>query len=281
MRQASELVTPHIQCLLYATYWVRPILSELLGAAQELSGPNKNRAPSGPVKAVVSPTPHSRVVSGVTVVSRISALISLPTGQCWLLSECPEGLIQSVRSTPPPQSDEASGETAGARTDGNLLAVRFADNRAPGTTWDIDTEYAQRNSFSATIEGYSNNLIQPAVMLSFVPMGATRVVLEIITPSENGITAERWRKDAAVCPSNWPTDYSLLRAWYLQGSLYQFALSQYKKIGHRRMFAECTLDLETLASRVFFPRPANYLSQVAINQQWANFDFPNKESQET
>ncbi|CAL1158066.1 unnamed protein product, partial [Cladocopium goreaui] len=120
--------------------------------------------------------------------------------------------IQSVRSTPPPQSDEASGETAGARTDGNLLAVRFADNRAPGTTWDIDTEYAQRNSFSATIEGYSNNLIQPAVMLSFVPMGATRVVLEIITPSENGITAERWRKDAAVCPSNWPTDYSLLRA---------------------------------------------------------------------
>lgn len=189
--------------------------------------------------------------------------------------------IQSVRSTPPPQSDEASGETAGARTDGNLLAVRFADNRAPGTTWDIDTEYAQRNSFSATIEGYSNNLIQPAVMLSFVPMGATRVVLEIITPSENGITAERWRKDAAVCPSNWPTDYSLLRAWYLQGSLYQFALSQYKKIGHRRMFAECTLDLETLASRVFFPRPANYLSQVAINQQWANFDFPNKESQET
>ena len=78
-----------------------------------------------------------------------------------------------------------------------------------------------------------------------------------------------------MCPSNWPTDYSLLRAWYLQGSLYQFALSQYKKIGHRHMFAECTLDLETLASRVFFPRPANYLSQVAINQQWANFDFPN------
>ena len=100
MRQASELVTPHIQCLLYATYWVRPILSELLGAAQELSGPNKNRAPSGPVKAVVSPTPHSRVVSGVTVVSRISALISLPTGQCWLLSECPEGLHSKCAKYP-------------------------------------------------------------------------------------------------------------------------------------------------------------------------------------
>ena len=150
---------------------------------------------------MVSPTPHSRVVSGVTVVSRISALIAwfpanwaskiaplFQRGSAGSYQNIQKVYIQSVRSTPPPQSDEASGETAEARTDGNLLAVRFADNRAPGTKWDIDTEYAQRNSFSATIEGYSNNLIQPAVMLSFVPMSATRVVLEIITPSENGIT---------------------------------------------------------------------------------------------
>ena len=78
------------------------------------------------------------------------------------------------------------------------------------------------------------------------------------------------------CPSNWPTDYSLLRAWYLQGSLYQFALSQHKKIEHRHMLAECSFDLATLASRIFFSRPANYLTQVAIYQQWANFDFPNR-----
>lgn len=59
MRQASELATSHTQCLLYATYWVRPILAELLGAAREDPGPNRNRAPSGPVKAMVSPNPHS------------------------------------------------------------------------------------------------------------------------------------------------------------------------------------------------------------------------------
>ena len=175
--------------------------------------------------------------------------------------------FQSVRSILVPQRNEAKGERGASRSEGHLLAVRFADNRAPGTQWDIDAEYAQRNSFSATIEGYNDNLIQPAVMKSFVPMGAIRVVLEVIIPSENGITAERWRKDATVCPANWPTDYSLLRAWYLQGSLYQYALSQYKKNEYRHMFAECTLDLPTLASRIFFSRPAVYLTQVAINQQ--------------
>lgn len=35
MRNAEDLATPHTQCLLYATYWFRPILSELLGAAKE------------------------------------------------------------------------------------------------------------------------------------------------------------------------------------------------------------------------------------------------------
>lgn len=166
---------------------------------------------------------------------------------------------------------------ASARSDVTLLAVRFADNRAPGTKWEIDSEYSRRSSFSTIkIERCSNNLIEPGVMLSFISIGAVRVVLEVITPSEKGITAERWRKDATVCPRNWPTDYSLLRGWYLQGSVSQFALSQYKKIGHRHMFSEWTLDLTRLASRVFFPRPAVWLSQVAINPQWANYDFPNR-----
>ena len=34
MRQAKELTSPHIKCLLYVTYWVRPILAELLGKIQ-------------------------------------------------------------------------------------------------------------------------------------------------------------------------------------------------------------------------------------------------------
>lgn len=45
MRHAAELATPHTQCLLYATYWFRPIVSELLGAATESVKSNRNRTP--------------------------------------------------------------------------------------------------------------------------------------------------------------------------------------------------------------------------------------------
>jgi len=41
------------ECLLYATYWFRPILSELIGAATESANVNRDRAPSGPVKVKV------------------------------------------------------------------------------------------------------------------------------------------------------------------------------------------------------------------------------------
>ena len=34
-RRAESLATPETECLLYATYWFRPILSELIGAAKE------------------------------------------------------------------------------------------------------------------------------------------------------------------------------------------------------------------------------------------------------
>ena len=169
---------------------------------------------------------------------------------------------------------------ASARSDGTLLAVRFADNRAPGTTWEIDSEYSRRSSFSTIIiERCSNNLIEPGVMLSFISIGAVRVVLEVITPSEQGIAAERWRKDATVCPPNWPTDYSLLRGWYLQGSVSQFALSQYKKIGHRHMFSEWTLDLTGLASRVFFPRPAGVALTGSHQPPMGELWFPEPYSQ--
>ena len=33
MRLAESMVTPETECLLYATYWFRPILSELIGSA--------------------------------------------------------------------------------------------------------------------------------------------------------------------------------------------------------------------------------------------------------
>ena len=50
----------------YATFWFRPILSELIVAAKESAEVNRKRAPSGPVKIVVTNQPHSRRHTGST-----------------------------------------------------------------------------------------------------------------------------------------------------------------------------------------------------------------------
>ena len=64
-RRAESLATPETECLLYATYWFRPILSELIGAATESADVNRERAPSGPVKVVVTNQPHSQRHNGI------------------------------------------------------------------------------------------------------------------------------------------------------------------------------------------------------------------------
>ena len=74
MRKADSLATPETECLLHATYWFRPILSELIEAATETWEVNRSRAPSGPVKAVVSQQPHVRHHTGIEVLTGISAL---------------------------------------------------------------------------------------------------------------------------------------------------------------------------------------------------------------
>ena len=42
------------------------------------------------------------------------------------------------------------------------------------------------------------------------------------------------------------------------------------------MFEAVILDVPALAGRIFFARPAVYLAQVNIDQQWADMDFPNR-----
>jgi len=49
MRLAESMVTLETECLLYATYWFRPILSELIGSARESPEVNRSRAPSGQI----------------------------------------------------------------------------------------------------------------------------------------------------------------------------------------------------------------------------------------
>ena len=46
IRAAEDLTNPHTVWLLSSNYWFRPILTELLGAAQEPDGTNRQRAPA-------------------------------------------------------------------------------------------------------------------------------------------------------------------------------------------------------------------------------------------
>ena len=88
--------------VLYATFWFRPILSELIGAAKESADVNRERASSGPVKVVVTNQPHSRRHNGVDLVSGVSALLAwFPA--CWASKIAPcfigeeEGAIQALQ----------------------------------------------------------------------------------------------------------------------------------------------------------------------------------------
>ena len=76
MRLAESMVTPETECLLYATYWFRPILSELIGSARERSEVNRSRVPSGPVKVLVTDRPHRRMTGLVDLTSGASALLA-------------------------------------------------------------------------------------------------------------------------------------------------------------------------------------------------------------
>ena len=104
-------------------------------------------------------------------------------------------------------------------------------------------------------------------MPAFTPVGPTRVVLEVITPSAGGITPKKWRQDATVCPPNWPTDYSLLRGWYLKENLHEFAAAQYAKLNCYHMFETLEVGIQTLSQRVFFARPPVYLSLADLQKQ--------------
>ena len=76
MRRAETLATPENGMPPLRHVLVRPILSELIGAATESAAVNRDRAPSGPVKVVVTNQPHSRPNAGIDLASGVSALLA-------------------------------------------------------------------------------------------------------------------------------------------------------------------------------------------------------------
>ena len=91
-----------------------------------------------------------------------------------------------------------------------LQAVRFLDKNVGGLALGIEKELLDANSFAEVVRGYTG-IVTPYMMHGFLPVSAIRVSLDVIIPFLKGLTSERWRQTATLCPLDWPSNYSLLR----------------------------------------------------------------------
>ena len=80
-------------------------------------------------------------------------------------------------------------------------------------------------------------VVEPDVMRGLQPAGATRVTLAVIIPSPTGLTPEKWKQTATLCPLDWPSNYSPLRLWHVPKDLHQFVAQLNQQMNHRHMFS--------------------------------------------
>ena len=139
--------------------WFRPILSELIVAARESAEVNRKRAPSGPVKVVVTNQPHSRRHTGVDLVSGTTALLAwFPAS--WASKIAPCFVEEAGGNTQAPQEVSFSCPHRAFEglqrdvADQVLQAVKFTDKNAPGLSLALDEEFQAADCFSELARGY-------------------------------------------------------------------------------------------------------------------------------
>ena len=184
MRLAVSMVTPETECLLYATYWFRPILSELIGSARESSEVNRSRAPSGPVKVLVTDRPHRRLNGLVDLTSGASALLAwFPAS--WASKIAPKLLENAPENAQKPQEiniacpKRSCDETPVEGAKQLLQAVKFAAKNMPGFRLGLDEDFQMAGCFQELIHGYTTGLVEPYMMRGLQPLGPNRTTLEI------------------------------------------------------------------------------------------------------
>ena len=126
---------------------------------------NRSRAPSGPVKTVLSQQPHMRHYAGIEVLTGICPV-------CVVLRQldCKIALVfvgSKVSKIPPqviniacPNRDwEGAQHTAKAHA---LQAVGFVDKNVARITLGIEDELLDANCFSELLRGYTGGFIFPS-----------------------------------------------------------------------------------------------------------------------
>ena len=83
-----------------------------------------------------------------------------------------------------------------------LQAVKFTDKKVNGLHLNLD-EDLQAAAVHGSNSWLSNGVVEPNVMRGLQPAGATRVTLDVI-PSSRGLTPEKWKQTATLCPLDWP-----------------------------------------------------------------------------
>ena len=196
MTLAESMVTPETECLLYATYWFRPILSELIDSARESSEVNWSRAPSGPVKVLVTDRPHRRTTGLVNLTSGASALLAwFPAS--WASKIAPKLLENALENAQKPQEinitcpKRSCDKTLVEGTKQLLQAVKFAAKNMPSFRLGLDEDFQMAGCFQELIHGYTTGLVEPYMMRGLQPLGPNRTTLEVIIPSQVGLTPEK------------------------------------------------------------------------------------------
>ena len=136
--------------------------SELIGSARESSEVNRRRAPSGPVKVLVTDRPHRRV----DLTSGASALLAwFPAS--WASKIAPKLLENAPENAQKPQEinitcpKRSCDETPVEGTKQLLQAVKFAAKNMPGFRLGLDEDFQMAGCFQELIHGYTSGLVEP------------------------------------------------------------------------------------------------------------------------
>ena len=188
----------------------------------------------------------------------------------WASKIAPEFLANPTENGQRPQilriacPNRAGGDDPGDGQKQKLQAVRFAARNMPFFDLDIDKEIRDGDFFAQLIEGYSKGLVEPNMMRGLQPVIPCRTTLEVIIPSRDGLSPDKWKETATLCPLDWPSNYSLLRLWHLHGSLQKTENNLRSQTGHSHMFASWTVHHQVFSERVLFRRPPVFEAETVL-----------------
>ena len=89
------------------------------------------------------------------------------------------------------------------------------------------------------------------MMRDLQPVGPGRTTLEVIIPSQSGLSPDKSKETATLCPLDWPSNYSLLRLWHTNGSLQHTEARLRRQSSHNHRFASWTCTIKGLLNVSF------------------------------